>query len=80
MLFAESKQTLLILWYRPVLQYPLCLSEALHESVDKAIELLSLTGTKTEIKTSEGVGLFLSMCISSHVYIMYLLMTTALCN
>lgn len=41
-LFVEGKQTFLLLWDHPIFQYPLCLSKALHERVDKAIKLLSL--------------------------------------
>lgn len=49
-LFAESKQAFLLLRYHPIFQYPLCLSEALHEGVDEAVKLFSLTRTKTEMR------------------------------
>lgn len=54
-LIAESKQTVLLLWYHPVFQYPLCLCEALHEGVDKAVKLFSLMETKGKVKIREGV-------------------------
>ncbi len=53
-LFAESKQALLLFWYHPIFQYPLCLGEAFHERVDKAIKLFSLTRAKTKIKIRVG--------------------------
>lgn len=41
-LLVESPESVLLLRYHPVLQDPLCLSEALHEGVDKAVKLFRL--------------------------------------
>lgn len=44
-LLVEGKQAFLLLRYHTVFQYPLGLSEPLHERVDKAIKFLSLMRT-----------------------------------
>lgn len=41
-LLVESPESVLLLRYHPVLQDPLCLSEALHEGVDKAVKFFRL--------------------------------------
>lgn len=72
-LFAESKQTFLLFWYHPILQYPLCLSEAFHERVDEAVELFSLTTTKTKIKSSPYLSTSMNAQMSANQLLFFCL-------